>query len=301
MKIERLLSIIILLLEKEIVSANTLAKQFEVTKRTIYRDIETLEFAGFPIISYPGKYGGFGFIDTFKMHRFTFNTQEKQKIIEALNLQEQVLSFQKNDTIVKTKLQSIRTKEEVIVPMNFSSVTLHHPRIEEQTNQKLEAIHTIIKNQYKMKITYITGQGEFSSRIICPLALKLENGSWYVEAFCELRKDIRLFKLTRIREIDIIKVTYDKRNIPTSTNFSSQQIEITLSFQKKALGKLYDFFLDEQMTIQEKEVLVTFPYQSTGNVIPFLLMFSKDVTVIQPSWLKEKHKEMIENMQLLYQ
>lgn len=79
MKIERLLSIIILLLDKQIISANTLAKNFEVSKRTIYRDIETLEYAGFPIISYPGINGGFGLLDTFKIHSFTFSDYEKQK------------------------------------------------------------------------------------------------------------------------------------------------------------------------------------------------------------------------------
>lgn len=110
MKIERLLSIIILLLDKQIISANTLAKNFEVSKRTIYRDIETLEYAGFPIISYPGINGGFGLLDTFKIHSFTFSDYEKQKIMNALQVQEQLLPFQESTSNIHSKLKVIQLK-----------------------------------------------------------------------------------------------------------------------------------------------------------------------------------------------
>lgn len=166
MKIERLLSIIIVLLDKQIQPASALAATFEVTKRTIYRDIETLQFAGFPIVSYPGSQGGFGFIDSFKMHKFTFTDSEKQKIIEALRLQKQLLVFQKSDSIIKGKLHAIQDSCARHTDISLSSATLHNPSIERQTNQKLEALHHTLTKQQKIKISYITGQGITSNRTV---------------------------------------------------------------------------------------------------------------------------------------
>lgn len=298
MKIERLLSIIILLLDKQIVSANTLAKTFDVSKRTIYRDIETLEFAGIPIISYPGVNGGFGLIDTFKMNSFTFTDYEKQKILDALQLQEQLLPFQKVTSIINGKLQATNTTT-TKANLTLSSATLHNPLVEKQTNIKLKQLYQALSNHQKVKISYITSNGDFSNRTILPLELTLQNGSWYLSSFCELRKDIRLFKITRIRKIELLDITFDKKLPPTIPD-NTLEVEIQLSFTKKSLGKLYDFFLDEQLTITKDKVLVSFLYNTNNNLIPFLLMFGNQVTVIQPASLKQKHISCIQEMQKIY-
>lgn len=299
MKIERLLSIIMLLLEKRVISANTLAKKFEVSKRTIYRDIETLEYAGFPIISYPGVNGGFGLIDTFKIHTLTFNDYEKQKIINALNVQEQLLPFQKSTTNINQKLQVIQDIPIKNPNMKLTSPTLHNPVIERQTNEKLKELYIALSEKQKVKIIYITASGDFSKRIILPLELTLQNGSWYLRAYCELRNDIRLFKITRIRKIEVLQInfTYD---IPLKETKDDSKIEIQLSFTKRSLGKLYDFFLDEQMIITKDRVLVTFEDSLAHNLIPFLLMFANQVEVIYPEFLKEQHIKYTEAMQKIY-
>lgn len=299
MKIERLLSIIMLLLDKQIISANTLAKKFEVSKRTIYRDIETLEYAGFPIISYPGINGGFGLLDTFKIHTLTFNDYEKQKIINALQIQEQLLPFQESTVNIHNKLQVIQDIPIKSPNMTLTSATLHNPIVEKQTNEKLNELYTALTKHQKVKITYITANGDYSNRTILPLELTLQNGSWYLNAYCELRKDIRLFKITRIRKIDVLQMTFtiDTSSIEKKPN---SQIEIQLSFTKRSLGKLYDFFLDEQMTISKDRVLVTFMYSRNHNIIPFLLMFANQVEVIYPTFIKEQHIQCIEEMQKIY-
>lgn len=300
MKIERLLSIIILLLDKQIVSATTLAKKFEVSKRTIYRDIETLEFAGFPIVAQTGKNGGFGLLDTFKMTSFTFSEKEKLKIMEALQLQEQLLSFQETDSIVKGKLQAINNANTKNIALSLSSATLHNPQIEKQTTLKLKELHTALTKQQKIKITYITTFGDHSHRTILPIELLLQNGSWYLKAFCELRKDIRLFKITRIRDFTILDFTFDLKNCPQENPKEPKTITIQLLFTKQTLGKLYDFFLEKQMTITEESVLVCFPYQVNNNIIPFLLMFGNQVQVIEPTVVKENHIQAIHQMQNIY-
>lgn len=299
MKIERLLSIIMLLLDKQIISANTLAKKFEVSKRTIYRDIETLEYSGFPIVSYPGVNGGFGLLDTFKIHSFTFNDYEKQKILNALQIQEQLLPFQESTSNIYKKLQVIQDMPIKKQNMTLTSATLHNPIVEKQTNEKLKELYTALTEHQKVNITYITANGDFSNRIILPLELTLQNGSWYLKAYCELRKDMRLFKITRIRKIEVLQIIF-MIDIPLIEKKHDSQIEIQLSFTKKSLGKLYDFFLDEQMTITEDKVFVTFMYSKNHNIIPFLLMFGNQVEVIYPAFVKKQHIQYIKEMQKMY-
>lgn len=299
MKIERLLSIIMLLLEKRVISANTLAKKFEVSKRTIYRDIETLEYAGFPIIAYPGVNGGFGLIDTFKIHTLTFNDYEKQKILNALQVQEQLMPFQESTANINQKLQVIQDIPIKNPNMKLTSATLHNPIVEKQTNQKLEELYVALIEKQKVKITYITASGDFSNRIILPLELTLQNGSWYLRAYCELRKDIRLFKITRIRKIEVLQINFIY-DIPFKETRDDLKIEVQLSFTKRTLGKLYDFFLDEQMVITKDRVSVTFEDSLAHNLVPFLLMFANQVEVIYPEFLKEQHIKCIEAMQKIY-
>lgn len=299
MKIERLLSIIILLLDKQIISANTLAKNFEVSKRTIYRDIETLEYAGFPIISYPGINGGFGLLDTFKIHSFTFSDYEKQKIMNALQVQEQLLPFQESTSNIHSKLKVIHDIPVKIPNMTLTSATLHNPIVEKQTNAKLKELYSALTNHQKVKVTYITANGDFSNRIILPQELVLQNGSWYLKAYCELRKDIRLFKITRIRKLEVLQIFFDV-DIPSSERKNDVEIEIQLSFTKRSLGKLYDFFLDGQMKIDENNVFVNFKYSKNHNIIPFLLMFGSEVKVIYPEYVKKQHIQWVEKMQKIY-
>ena len=299
MKIDRLLSIIMMLLDKQIISANTLANKFEVSKRTIYRDIETLQYAGFPIISYPGVNGGFGLLDTFKIHSFTFNDYEKQMILNALQVQEQLLPFQETNPDIHKKLQAIQDIPIQKANMTLTSATLHNPIVEKQTNVKLKELYAALREHHKVNISYITANGDFSHRIILPLELTLQNGSWYLKAYCEVRNDIRLFKLTRIRKMEVLPITF-LMDIPLDEVKDDSQIEIQLSFAKKSLGKLYDFFLDNQMKIVEDTVIVTFLYSKTHNIIPFLLMFGNQVSVLSPESLREKHITSIKEMQNIY-
>ena len=300
MKIERLLSMIILLLENKIISATTLAEYFEVTKRTIYRDIETLELAGFPIISYAGKKGGFGLLESFKMNKFTFSDIEKQRIIEALRLQEQLLSFQETDSIIKGKLYAIQEFDAKNIEFTVSSATLHNPLVEAQVNQKLSLLYKALINNQKVKLAYITIQSKITDRVILPIELLLQNGSWYLKAYCELRKDIRLFKITRILNLEVLDITFIRTSIQESKTRISKRIEIQLSFSKEVLGKLYDFFLEQQINTINDRIIVTFLCYLEESILPFLLMFKNQVQVVYPSWLKEKHIEEIKNMQHIY-
>lgn len=297
MKTARMFSILIYLLKKKLVSADELANEFEVSKRTIYRDMDALSAIGIPIISYLGKNGGFTLIDNYQLDKFTFNEEEKKFLLEGLTLKSDL--FDNNQlSVLQRKIELLKeNKEEFRSNITITSSTLHRESIEEETKLKIKKVLSIIDEGHKIRIQYVSQTANISSRIIQPLKLNFMNGSWYLEAFCESKKALRLFKLTRIRSMEVI---FDNtQNVYTVVNEyltpkSIQVEEIILLFSKSELGKLYDFFTEDELSILEDgSIRVAFHYDSAKNILPFLLMFGRHVKILSPLWLKHEYRNEI--------
>lgn len=284
-KIERLLSILVALLNKEVVSADELAKKLEVSKRTIYRDIESLGLSGLPVITIHGRNGGVGLMPSYKMDKYLFSDKEKLKIIESLRMQHNIL--QEDNQVLIEKLENLKG-DESFSNLSFYSPTIHRTEIEQETKEKLTTLRGAISQKKKLKIKYISLNGDITSRVISPSNIVLTNGSWYLEAYCEKRKDRRMFKLTRIREhflIDEKSIQMEGKEIDLTTIYEQAE----LIFHRNQLGKLYDFFLEEEIEIQNNYIKVNFKYDSNRNLTPFLLMFGSTVDVINPQTLKQEY------------
>ncbi|MFJ8528184.1 helix-turn-helix transcriptional regulator [Bacillus sp. NPDC094106] len=298
MKTERMFSILIYLLKKDIVSAEELANTFEVSKRTIYRDIDALSSIGIPVISYLGKNGGFTLIDNYRLDKFTFNEEEKKFLLEGLTLKNEL--FDSNQlSILQKKIELLKeNKEEYHSNITISSSTLHRETIEEETKRKIKKVLSIIDEGNKIRISYVSQTGNRSSRMIQPLKLNFMNGSWYLEAFCESRKALRVFKLTRIRDMEVIhdntRTAYTGKS-ECVTNKAVKVEKIILLFSKSELGKLYDFFTEDEITaLEDGSLKVTFHYDTNKNLLPFLLMFGRHVKILAPLWLENAYKNEIE-------
>lgn len=297
MKTERMFSILIYLLQKKKVSAEELASKFEVSKRTIYRDIDALSSIGIPIISYLGKNGGFTLVDNYQLDKFTFNEEEKKFLLEGLSLKNELFDIQQLSTLQR-KLELLKENKEVEhANITISSSTLHRETIEDETKVKIKNILSIIEQGNKICISYVSQTANISNRIIQPIKLNFMNGSWYVEAYCESREALRLFKLTRIRSMEVIhdktRHTYiEKADVPISKTTKLESI--TLLFSKSELGKLYDFFTENEIEVlTDGRLKVTFTYDTNKNLLPFILMFGRHVNILSPHWLKNKYMEEI--------
>lgn len=284
-------SILIYLLQKKKVSAEELASTFEVSTRTIYRDMDALSSMGIPIISYLGKNGGFTLIDNYQLDKFTFNEEEKKLLIEGLNLKSELFDNHNYSTLQR-KIELLKDNKEDDQPMiSISASTLHRKTIEEETKSKIKKVLSIIEQGNKIRISYVAQTANFSIRIIQPLKLNFMNGSWYLEAFCESKEALRLFKLTRIRNMEVIidqtrHEFMEKTVLPTNAKLET----ITLVYSKSELGKLYDFFTDDEIEVLEDgRIKVTFTYDTNKNLLPFLLMFGRHVKILSPQWLKSDY------------
>lgn len=304
MKIERLLAIIILLLSRSIVTANEMANRFGVSKRTIYRDITTLENAGFPIVAIYGNEGGFQLMNEFKLQSYTFSEREKNWLLQALELQTELFMADSIAQTVKEKLRLLIINE-TSFQLNVAQGTLHHESIEQTTKDKLYQLQRLMETKNKIQIDYISANGQQTKRTISPIQLILKNGSWYLKAYCDLRQNQRAFKLTRIRKIEslnekIVNTFLEKVSIEEKKMTRSKQT-IICQFAADQLGKLVDFFTEDQIkVIYEGNLEVIFEEELTKNLLPFLLMFGAKVKVIAPIELKKAHITSIQAMNKIY-
>ncbi|MBC2103148.1 YafY family transcriptional regulator [Listeria marthii] len=292
MKLERILAILVMILERKVL-ASELAEKFEVSTRTIYRDMDTLLYAGFPVVSLPGKNGGFTMLDTYKLATFTFSEAEKQILLEALEARSEFMLNDNQETL-REKITLLQTEKPASNHIFFDSATQHRRQIEAEVKRKIAYIQKAFTTNKQLEISYIAMSGTETEREISPQKLNLMDGSWYLEAYCHKRAAVRHFKLTRITALKEI----DKAIMEIAeTKYGPGEMErIILEFPKNQLGKLLDYFLWEEMEIEEDFVRVTFLYDLERQIIPFLLMFGSAVKIIEPASLQKEYKAEVEKL-----
>ncbi len=296
-KIERILAIITLLLDKDILTTTELAEQFQVTTRTIFRDIETIERAGFPIISYTGRNGGISLMNSFKLKSLTFTEDEKTLILDALTIKENLIGKSVEPSFIKEKIQILLNSSFSIKnDISVSSATIHPPAIEQLVSSRNKIIERAISKKMKLVIHYIDGKGEDTTRIVWPHELGLFNGSWFMKAFCEMKQAFRVFKVSRIREIQVLEEFFIPRSIDLGGWATMRGKIVKLEFNKIALGKLYDFYVEEEIQVLEEKVLVTFKSYNLSNTAVYLLGYGKNVTILEPEELIVEYQEFIKNL-----
>lgn len=300
-KIERILAMIVLLLENETISTTRLAERFAVSKRTIFRDIETIELAGFPIVATTGRNGGFSLLQSFKLRTLTYSEDDKQTILAALESTEELFgkAHVETDSLIKEKISLLQVSQAGGATTSMKSPTVHRPEIEEESQRKMRLIKSALTNDYRLLISYVGNKGEFTERCIQPYELTLQNGSWYVYGFCETRQDFRYFKVTRIRQLTVDNRHFEKEEV-TKSWWSSPELPIVLRFKREDLGKLYDYYTESEIEINEDHLIVSAISQNQHTLLTQLLVFGNGVQVMAPQELKEQHQQVIKELAMTY-
>ena len=195
MKIERLLLIIIYLLNHKRVTAKTLSNQFDVSIRTIQRDIDTLTLTGFPIISFVGTDGGYEIDEQYKMNVQLADEQDYKIIISALKGFNSAFTNKKIERVLnKINLLNHDSQEHII--LDFSILKEKKP-----INKNLLLLEKLILNQNVVVFDYTNSKNEFSQRKVDPIAIIYKWYSWYLIGFDRDRKDYRYYKIIRMENI----------------------------------------------------------------------------------------------------
>lgn len=203
MKIERLISIIFKLLNNEILSASSLADEFQVSSRTIYRDIETICAAGIPAVSYQGTNGGFGIIQGYKFDKSLMGSFDILNLITVLNSLSSIFEDKKVEHTIE-RLKSLDVNGD-----NVLMIDLENNRTEPNSLMDLrKAIHI----RRVIRFDYVNNKSEFTSRKIEPLRLHYKFRNWYLYGYCRERKNNREFRISRMININLTQEKFIKNH-----------------------------------------------------------------------------------------
>lgn len=300
MRIDRLIGILTILLQKEQVTAPELAEQFEVSRRTINRDIEELCKAGIPIVTIQGQGGGIAIMDGFKMDRTLFTNKEMQDILAGLRSLDNVNGTNRYVQLME-KLSAgssdfMRGNQSVLIDLSSW--------YKNALASKIEVIRNAIDQKLELDFYYYSPKGE-SPRQIEPYYLIFQWSDWYVWGWCKKRKDFRLFKLNRMEEINANGYNYEGRECPLpdlrDVKVFPGGIEIKALFQPECKWKLVEEYGPWCYVEQgDGRLLFQSNYANKDYLFEWLFSFRDKVEVVEPEEIRQEMKLLIENMRKIY-
>jgi predicted DNA-binding transcriptional regulator YafY len=299
-QIQRLFGIIYILLNKKTVTAKELAEQFEVSTRTIMRDIETLSEAGIPICTTKGNGGGVSLMEGYVLNKTAISSEEQEQILLALQSLSKTELSESNSALAK--LRAIFGKQSTDwLEVDFSS--WRNPQFDKA---RFDLLKQAITERKVIKILYAGSNGETAERKVEAVKLLFKARAWYLQAFCLLKQDYRTFKVNRILSAELTTETFNEREYPVGVPeliFPDEaMITLKLRCSPKVAYRLYDEFTPDSISRSDDgSLLVETKVPDKEGLTEFLLSFGSDVTVLEPQSAKGELFNELEKIKNLYQ
>jgi len=308
MKIDRLVSIILLLLEKERVGAQELADMFEVSPRTIYRDIDSINMAGIPVRATSGVGGGFEIMQQYKIDKKVFSAADLSVILMGLSSlsnmmrgDELVSAFAK----VKSFIPAERAKE---IELLTGQITIDLSPWSGNKNVQpyLERIKQAMQENRLLSFDYLDRAGNRIPRVAEPYQLVLKGSQWYWQGFCRTRNDFRLFKLSRTFNLTMLDETFVPREHPkpeldASEAHAAMQKKITIRIHKSILERVLDYCNDEDISPDGGEhFIVNYPFIENDYYYDLMLGLGERCECLEPPRVRVEMRRRAHAIAALY-
>lgn len=286
MKLDRMIGILSILLQKEKVTAPYLAEKFEVSRRTINRDIEALCMAGIPLVTESGQNGGVSIMEDYKIDRTLLTTSDMQAILAGLRSLDSISGTNRYAQLMEkfSAGASNLLAGDTHILIDLSSW------YKDTLAPKIELLHTAILSRKKVSFFYFAPKGE-SARTIEPYDLIFQWASWYVWGWCESREDYRLFKLNRMTDLKLNGV-FEKRSNPLP-DFSLEKVfpyayQIKARIQPEYKWRLVEEFGPESFIEQsDGTLLFSFGFTDKTSIIGWIASFGDGAELLEPSELRQ--------------
>ncbi|MCI9591138.1 MAG: YafY family transcriptional regulator [Lachnospiraceae bacterium] len=278
----RLFKILYYLLDRKRATAPELAAEFEVSTRTIYRDVEALSSAGIPIYAEPGRNGGIYLLQDFILDRAILSEHEKQEVLAAI--QSIFATGYTGGKEMLTKLSALLN----INTRNWLEVDFSRWGKHVYDSSKFEILKTAVIQCKEIRIVYENTNSERSKRIVQPLKISYKSKEWYLKAFCMEKQDFRIFKLNRILELELLENTFVPKPYPEEkSNLQQTYPQIVLLFSKAIAYRVYDEFDESEIEYQKNGDLIVCAEMPVDTwLVGYLLSFGAQVEIIEPTYLK---------------
>lgn len=309
MKIDRLVSIIMILLDKKRISAQELAEKFEVSKRTIYRDIDTINMAGIPVRSTTGVGGGFEIMQNYKIDKNVFSTTDISAILmglsglsnmmrgdELVNAFAKVKSFIPPERAKDIEIKTNQIHIELTPWIGNSNIQVH-----------LNTIKTALQENRLLSFEYADRFGNKTTRTAEPYQLVLKSNHWYWLGYCFERSDFRLFKITRTSNLKMLKdyfipQEFQKPQLEFNDILKTMQINIKIRIHKSVMDRVLDFCSYEHFSSEGEEFfIVNFPFIENDYYYNILLSFGDRCECLEPLHIRSEIIRRVKSIMSIYE
>ena len=293
MKDNRLFRILYYILEKGKVTASELADKFEVSVRTIYRDIESISSAGIPIYALQGKGGGIEIAEGFVLSKSLLSENEKQQIMSALQGLDNTRVQHENELLIKLSAL-FKMKNTSWIEVDFNN--WQNNKLYEKT---FNDIKSAILSKNIVSFTYFSSNEKETSRRVKPVRLLFKGQDWYLYALCLLRNDFRYFKLSRIKnlETNTEKFNDNFENVVLKKEMPYENtVHIKVKFDRKVAFRVYDEINGEIIEDDEGNLYAEIEIPNDYNLFNYIFSFGDGAEVLEPKEIRMEIKEMINKM-----
>jgi len=285
MQQNRLFEIIYILLQQKSVTARALAERFEVSQRTIYRDIEHLSLAGIPVYTEKGKGGGISLLPGFVLSKAMLSEGEQNEILTALQSLGCIQAAETDQVL--QKLSAVFNRSAVPwLEVDFSDWSYAQ-------GQLFQDIKSAILEKRVAEFEYYSTYGEKTRRRVEPLQLWFKSRAWYLRGFCLMRQDVRLFKLTRIRSFTLTDERFPGRDLLASPPdpaavHERRDITLKLKIAPEMAYRVYDEFGEDLVErLPDGGFLVTVTWPEDNWVYGTILSYGEHIEVLEPAHIRE--------------
>lgn len=298
----RLLQLLLRLLEQGKTTAPELAEKFEVSVRTIYRDVDALSAAGVPVYTISGKGGGIFLQEDYVLDRMVMTEEEQKRVLMALQSL-QAVDAGGDGVDLPSKLGALFQKSgggRRWIRVDFSDWS-------GQRTELFSHLQEAILAQQPVIFTYLSYKGSFVDREVEPLQLIFKSREWYLWAFCRLRQDFRLFKLTRIRDLAVKQERFERswneatfdEETPEQTDVRQNTLQLELLFEAGMAYRVYENF-SEVRQLPDGRFAVSCRLPDNVTSYDFILSFGDQAEVIAPAAFREGMRQRVERLSKKY-
>lgn len=294
-----------ILVNNDKVTIKQLSEKLEVSRRTIYRDLETLTMAGFPIVSYPGYDGGITVAEGYKLDKCLLSLEDWENILTGLNTIKTMGDTEKIEYLIgkiaPKNIETINQQSDIVIDLS--------QWYDDDTQDLIIGIRNAIGNKQLVSIEYIS---KISStvRTIEPYKLVFKERDWYIYAYCLLRMDFRLFKLNRISAYEIMVDNFIPRQVAVPSfalknelyeKDNNTQYRIVLEFALENKEFLLQALGALNFKIADNKGIIDFNTTNLDYAVNLIISLQDKIKVISPPILQERVLQTINKMKKLYE
>lgn len=301
-KIDRLIGILALLLQRETITSPELAERFEVSRRTINRDIETICKAGIPLVTTRGRNGGVSIMGGYTINKTLLTSSDLQALLTGL----QGLDSISNTNRYQQLMEKLSAGQAALLNERSIMVDLsswYKPSLA----PKIELIQRAINAKQKVRFDYYAPAGE-SRRTIEPYLLVFQWSSWYVWGYCLKRNEFRLFKLNRINHLSGMEETYTPRERPAFPfqtglgHFGGASIHAVAIVHPQMKWRLIEEFgVDCFCEREDGRLLFQFDFVDKQNLIGWLFSFGDRIELVEPASIRDEIIDLSKKILSIYE